>query len=269
MRDVAERTPAPATGARRSGCSPGCVQRAFFGDVNAGDGARARRGRLRGRARRAPGVLRRARAPCRTSEQARAFARQLIATFERDRRRRHRGECGRLRVDDEGVRSTCCANDPAWAARAAPSRQGARRHASSLAAARRAAGARHPMPPRVAYHDACHLAHAQGVRARAARAAGGDSGTHARCRLRKATSAAAAPASSTSSQPAMAAELGHRKAGHIADGRRRPGRHVEPGLHPADPGRSTRAAARPSGSSTSSNCWTPRFSGRAATLKAL
>ena len=84
-----------------------------------------------------------------------------------------------------------------------------------LAGIERAAGAAPPMNLRVAYHDACHLAHAQGVR-RAARRCSRRFRASRSCRSRRATSAAAARASSISCSRRWRPQLGRRKAGHIA-----------------------------------------------------
>ena len=92
---------------------------------------------------------------------------------------------------------------------------------------------RHPLPLRVAYHDACHLAHAQGVRQRAARAPGRHSRRHARpdrrerhlLRQRRHLQPRAARDGRRARPPQGA---------HIADGDARHRRHLQPGLHPAD-----------------------------------
>ena len=55
------------------------------------------------------------------------------------------------------------ADDPEWAERAAAFSAKVERRLRVPRRAR-AARARHPLPLRVAYHDACHLAHAQRVR---------------------------------------------------------------------------------------------------------
>jgi len=55
-------------------------------------------------------------------------------------------------------------NDPAWAARAKAFEARVRDVTEVLAGLDSFRAARHPVNMRVAYHDACHLAHAQGVR---------------------------------------------------------------------------------------------------------
>jgi glycolate oxidase iron-sulfur subunit len=83
----------------------------------------------------------------------------------------------RLRVDRIVVNSAGCgsamkeygallADDPVWSARAAAFSARVRDVMELLADLEVRTPARlHPLPARVAYHDACHLAHAQGVRA--------------------------------------------------------------------------------------------------------
>src|SRR5262249_34696044 len=96
-------------------------------------------------------------------EEARALARALIARFEREP------------VDLVAVNAAGCgsalkgygalfAGDPAWAERARAFAAKVR-DATELVAALPPVAVRHPVRARAAYHDACHLAHAQGVRA--------------------------------------------------------------------------------------------------------
>ena len=100
----AARAPRRARRARgRVGFLQGCVQRVYFGDVNAATVARARRRGLRGpRARRSRAAAARSMGHAGEEDGARALARETIERFEalRDRRRQRRG----LRLGDEGVR---------------------------------------------------------------------------------------------------------------------------------------------------------------------
>jgi glycolate oxidase iron-sulfur subunit len=160
---IPERT--PAAGARRMsvGLLTGCVQRLVFPNVNtasvnvlAAEGCDVIAPRDQG----CCGAL--ALHAGRLGE-ARAFARKTIAVFER------------AAVDAIAVNAAGCgssmkeygqllAGDPEWSERA---RVFARkvRDVNELAAGLEAPRARrHPMALRVAYQDACHLAHAQGVR---------------------------------------------------------------------------------------------------------
>jgi glycolate oxidase iron-sulfur subunit len=95
-------------------------------------------------------------------EQARALARQMIAAFEA------------AAVDTIVINSAGCGSamkeygyllrdDPAWAARAAAFSARCR-DVSEILCELPAQSPRHPLPLRVAWHDACHLQHAQAVR---------------------------------------------------------------------------------------------------------
>ncbi|AEV83974.1 glycolate oxidase [Actinoplanes sp. SE50] len=154
-----------ARGQRRAvvGMLTGCVQSAFFPEVNSAT--------VRILAAEGCDVLIPAAQGCcgalsvhngRRAE-AEGFARRLIDTFER---------CG---MDFFVVNAAGCgsslkeygellAEDPAYAARAAAFAAKVRDLAELLAELGPVAP-RHPLPLTVAYHDACHLGHAQGVRA--------------------------------------------------------------------------------------------------------
>ena len=155
----------PAVGPRRAvvGMLTGCVQRAFFPDVNA---ATARVLAAEG----CDVVLPRAQGCCgalsvHTGREAEAqrFARSLIDAFE---------DAG---VDYLVVNAAGCGSslkeygdllrdDPSYAERAAALAAKVR-DVSEVLVELGPVAPRHPLPLSVAYHDACHLAHAQGVRA--------------------------------------------------------------------------------------------------------
>jgi glycolate oxidase iron-sulfur subunit len=155
----------PAVGPRRAvvGMLIGCVQRAFFPDVNA---ATARVLAAEG----CDVVLPRAQGCCgalsvHTGREAEAqrFARSLIDAFE---------DAG---VDYLVVNAAGCGSslkeygdllrdDPSYAERAAALAAKVR-DVSEVLVELGPVAPRHPLPLSVAYHDACHLAHAQGVRA--------------------------------------------------------------------------------------------------------
>ena len=89
---------------------------------------------------------------------------QAHRRLRRRRGRAGRGQRGRLRLDDEGVR------------RPAGRRPGVRRRGPPSSRPRSATSpsswpssgrwpTRHPLPVTIAYHDACHLSNAQGIRA--------------------------------------------------------------------------------------------------------
>jgi glycolate oxidase iron-sulfur subunit len=155
----------PARSARRAvvGMLTGCVQRVFFPQVNA---ATARVLAAEG----CDVVIPAGQGCCgalslhggRRAEAAR-FARQAIETFER------------AGVDAVVVNSAGCgsamkeyaellAGDAGWSGRAA-ALAGKVRDLSEFLAEIGPAAPRHPLPVTAAYHDACHLAHAQRITA--------------------------------------------------------------------------------------------------------
>lgn len=153
-----------AQGRRRAtvGMLTGCVQRAFFPEVNA---ATARVLAAEG----CEVVVPTMQGCCgalsvhngRTDE-ARRFARSLIDIFDR-------AGVDYLVVNAAGCGSTLkeygeiLQDDPAYAERAA-ALQAKVRDLSELLVELGPVAARHPLPMTVAYHDACHLAHGQGIR---------------------------------------------------------------------------------------------------------
>ena len=154
----------PATGDRRQvvGLIIGCVQRAFFGPVNQ---ATARVLAAEGHEVRAPrrqGCCGALALHAGATADARAAARHLIETFEQE-------PVDTIVVNAAGCGATLkryghlLADDPAWASRAAAFAARVR-DASELLTAHAPRATRHPLPLRVAYHDACHLSHGQGVR---------------------------------------------------------------------------------------------------------
>jgi glycolate oxidase iron-sulfur subunit len=96
-------------------------------------------------------------------DDARVFARQTIETFER-------AGVERIAVNAAGCGSSMkeygqlLADDPAWAERARLFSSRVRDVTEVVSELAPARAPRHPLAMRVAYHDACHLAHAQGVR---------------------------------------------------------------------------------------------------------
>jgi glycolate oxidase iron-sulfur subunit len=153
-----------AVGPRRArvGLLTGCVQGAFFPGVNAAT--------LRVLAAEGCEVLAPAQGCCGAlslhagrEEESRDFARRLIESFEKagplDAILTNAAGCGSALKDCRRV----FAEDPAWASRAAAFSAKVRDVTEFLAGLPPVA-ARHPVNARIAYHDACHLAHAQGVR---------------------------------------------------------------------------------------------------------
>ena len=95
--------------------------------------------------------------------QARALARQTIDVFEKtgvDRIVVNAAGCGSAMKEYGEL----LADDPAWAARAAALSAKVRDVSEVLVELGAPRAPRHPINARVAYHDACHLAHGQGVR---------------------------------------------------------------------------------------------------------
>ena len=154
-----------ARGERRAvvGMLTGCVQREFFPRVNA---ATARVLALEG----CDVVIPRTQGCCGAlsmhngrEPEARAFARRTVDAFEAAGVEYvvvNAAGCGSAMKEYADL----LADDRAYADRAAAVASRVRDVSEILAALGPVAG-RHPLPLSVAYHDACHLAHAQGVRA--------------------------------------------------------------------------------------------------------
>ena len=160
--EVAAQGPAGAPPRARVGLIAGCVLRVFFPQVN----------QATLRVLSAEGcdvIVPRGQGCCGAlslhtgrEDEAKAFARALIERFER-------APADYLVVNAAGCGShlkgyaALFAGEPAWAerARALAARV---RDVSELLVALGPVAARHPLPARIAYHDACHLAHAQGIR---------------------------------------------------------------------------------------------------------
>ena len=154
-----------ATGPRRAVVSmlTGCVQGAFFPGVNA---ATARVLQAEG----CDVVVPRQQGCCGAlsshngrEEEAQSFARRLVDTFEAT-------GVERIVVNAAGCGSTMkeyaelLADDPAYAERA-KAFAGKVRDVAEILDELGPVAPRHPLETTIAYHDACHLAHAQGIRA--------------------------------------------------------------------------------------------------------
>jgi len=164
----AARPPAPYIAAqggkarRRVGMLLGCVQRAFFGDVNA---ATARVLAAEG----CDVIVPQAQGCCGAlsihagrEDEGLRYARRLIDAFEA-------ADVEQIVVNVAGCGSTMkeyghlLRDDPAYAERARRFSAKVRDVSEALAELEPQAP-RHPIELRVAYHDACHLSHGQGVR---------------------------------------------------------------------------------------------------------
>jgi glycolate oxidase iron-sulfur subunit len=211
---VPELTPAAGPHRRRVGMLTGCVQRVFFPDVNA---ATARVLAADGCEVVAPagqGCCGALSLHAGREAEAQAFARAAIETFEA------------AGVDQVVVNAAGCGSamkeyphllrdDPAFAERAAAFSAKVR-DLSELLVELGPVAERHPLPITVAWHDACHLGHAQGIRAqpRAALRAIPD------LELREIAEAEICCGSAgiyNLVEPEPAAELGDRKAAAVLD----------------------------------------------------
>jgi glycolate oxidase iron-sulfur subunit len=207
-----KRTPAVGTRRRTVGLLTGCVQGTFFPDVNAAtlrvlaaEGCEVivpRRqsccGALSAHAGREPEAL--------------AFAKRVIATFEA------------AGVDNVVVNAAGCGSnlkdfahqlrdEPGWAERARALSEKAR-DVSELLDELGPVAPRHPLPMTVAYQDACHLGHAQGVRAQPRRLLRGIPGVELR-ELREAEICCGSAGTYNLLHPEPARELGERKANAV------------------------------------------------------
>ena len=168
--ELADRAARPSTRLRQgpsrltAGLLTGCVQRLAFSDVNratidvlAAEGctveAPAAQGCCGALALHAGNI-----------DQARELARHNIEVFEKS-------GVDRIVVNAAGCGSSMkeygelFAEDPAWAERARAFSARVRDVSEVLMEIGEPRAKRHPIKARVVYHDACHLAHAQGVRA--------------------------------------------------------------------------------------------------------
>jgi glycolate dehydrogenase iron-sulfur subunit len=213
--ETPERTSAAGDERARVGLVTGCVQRVFFGDVNR---ATARILAAEGcdvLAPRGQGCCGALALHAGRDEEARRFARELIQVFEGQK-------LDAIVVNAAGCGSTMKSyghllkDDPAWAERARAFAARVRDVTETLAGRTPDPAVRHPLNLRVAYHDACHLAHAQGVR------------REPRQLLESIPGLTLVPLADSEIccgsagifnlvEPGMAADLGRRKAGHIAD----------------------------------------------------
>ena len=167
VRSLTASTPeiTPAAGERRMrvGLLTGCVQRLAFAHVNdatvrvlAAEGCEIVAPKTQG----CCGALA---VHAGREPDARDFARRAIEAFEQTDVERivvNAAGCGSSMKEYERL----FAGDPAWAARARALSARVRDVNELLIELGEPRATRHPLHLRVAYHDACHLAHAQGVR---------------------------------------------------------------------------------------------------------
>jgi len=206
----------PAQGAERMTVAmlTGCVQRLAFGHVNeatirvlSAEGCRVTAPAAQG----CCGAL-----PLHAGhiDQARALARRTIEVFEQaggDRIVVNAAGCGSAMKDYGEL----FADDPAWAPRAHDFSARVRDVSQVLAEIGPPRAPRHPIAARVAYHDACHLAHGQGVRAEPRALLQGIPGVELVSPAEPEICCGSAGIYNLV-QPGPAADLGDRKAGHLA-----------------------------------------------------
>jgi glycolate oxidase iron-sulfur subunit len=161
---IPEVTPAKGEQRLKVAMLTGCVQRLAFGHVNeatvrvlSAEGCSVTAPKAQG----CCGAL-----PLHSGhiEQARALARRTIEVFEQSGAARvvvNAAGCGSAMKDYGEL----FAGDPAWAKRAHDFSAKVRDVSQLLAELGPPRATRHPLRAKVAYHDACHLAHGQGVRA--------------------------------------------------------------------------------------------------------
>ena len=155
-----EVTPARGTRRGRVALMQGCVQRVFFGDVNAATVRVLSAEGWEVHAPRAPRCCGSLQMHAGVEEEALALARETIAAYEGfEAVAVNVAGCGSGMKDYAHL----LADDPEWAERAAAFSAKVR-DVTELLAEHEPQAPRHPLPLRVAYHDACHLAHAQQVR---------------------------------------------------------------------------------------------------------
>jgi glycolate oxidase iron-sulfur subunit len=208
---VPERTPAEGIVRRRVGMLTGCIQRAFFPQVNtatvrvlAAEGCEvvAPRQRCCGALSMHAG----------REAEAQAYARAMIDAFDGSG------------VDNVVVNVAGCGSsmkeyghllrdDPAYAERAAAFSAKVR-DLSELLVELGPVAERKPLELAVAYHDACHLAHAQGVRAQPRQSLGDVPGLQVR-EIAESEICCGSAGIYNLVQPGPAAELGDRKAGNV------------------------------------------------------
>ena len=186
-----------ASAAARVALLQGCVQRVFFGHVNEATARVLAAEGFEVHVPRAAALLRRAAAARRRRAGARGLAKATIEALEGyETIVVNSAGCGSAMKDYGHV----LRDEPEWADRA--ERFAAKvRDVTELLAEHEPRAPRGPLPMRLAYHDACHLAHAQGVRSQPRAAAARRSRSSSWWSPPTGRSAAARRASTTCSSP--------------------------------------------------------------------
>ena len=155
-----ERLPARGESRGRVALMQGCIQRVFFGDVNAATVRVLQAEGFEVHAPRAPRCCGSLQMHAGYEQEAIGLARATIAAYEEfDFVIANVAGCGSGMKDYAHL----LADDPEWAGRA-EAFSAKVRDATELLADHEPRAPRHPVPMKLAYHDACHLAHAQQVR---------------------------------------------------------------------------------------------------------
>jgi glycolate oxidase iron-sulfur subunit len=160
VRQLPKLTPARGESRGRIALMQGCINRVFFGDVNAATVRVLAAEGFEVHAPRTPRCCGSLMMHAGLEEEALALARETIAAYEDfDAIAVNVAGCGSGMKDYAHL----LADDPDWAERA-EAFSAKVKDVSELLADCEPRVVRHPLALKVAYHDACHLAHAQGVR---------------------------------------------------------------------------------------------------------
>jgi glycolate oxidase iron-sulfur subunit len=160
FRQLPKLTPARGESRGRIALMQGCINRVFFGDVNAATVRVLAAEGFEVHAPRAPRCCGSLMMHAGLEDEALALARETIAAYEDfDAIAVNVAGCGSGMKDYAHL----LADDPEWAERA-EAFSAKVKDVSELLADCEPRVVRHPLKLKVAYHDACHLAHAQGVR---------------------------------------------------------------------------------------------------------
>jgi len=160
VRRLPEVTPARGAARGRVALMQGCVQRVFFGDVNAATVRVLAAEGFEVHAPRSPRCCGALQLHSGLEDDALDLAKATIAAYEDfDAIAVNVAGCGSAMKDYGHL----LADDPEWGERAAAFSAKVK-DVTELLAEHEPRIVRHPLELKVAYHDACHLAHAQGVR---------------------------------------------------------------------------------------------------------
>jgi glycolate oxidase iron-sulfur subunit len=213
-RETPELTAATGPVRARVGLVTGCVQRAFFGRVNQATARVLSAEGCEVHAPRSQGCCGALALHAGEDETARTFARALIQAFEQSG------------VDTIAVNAAGCGsamkeyghllrNDAEWAERAKTFSSKVRDVTEVLASCDPPCAPRRTLNLKVAYHDACHLAHAQGVRSEPRKLLASIPGVNV-VPIEESEICCGSAGIFNLVQPEMAAQLGRRKADNIA-----------------------------------------------------